>query len=195
MRHSLRTLLLLSLLALPAIPAVAQTPFLGEIDLVAFNFAPKGWAFCAGQLLAINQNSALFALLGTTYGGDGINNFALPDLRGRRAIAFGQGSGLSSYTLGTVGGEESVTLTIGQLPSHNHIPNANRLTATAPGPGGNLWSTQTQVFLYSNAPAGTLPMSSLAIGSAGGGQAHENRSPFLVLNYIIALQGIFPSQN
>jgi len=195
MRQSLRMVLLLSLLALPAIPAAAQNPFLGEIDLVAFNFAPHGWASCNGQILPINQNQALFALLGTTFGGDGRTTFALPDLRGRRAIGFGQGPGLNPYTLGQLGGEETVSLTISQMPSHNHIPQAATALGTAPGPGGNVWATQSQVFLYSLAPSGITPMNAFAIGAAGGGQPHENRSPFLVLNYIIALQGIFPSRN
>lgn len=188
--------LLLSLLVLLAIPAAAQEPFLGEIDLVAFNFAPKGWAMCNGQLFPINQNQALFALLGTTYGGNGQTTFALPDLRGRRIVGMGQGPGLQNYNLGQVGGEESVTLTISQLPSHTHLPQASSAPGSAAGPGGNFWASQNQVFLYSNAPNGAVAaMAPAAIGSTGGGQPHNNMPPYLVLNYIIALQGIFPSQN
>jgi microcystin-dependent protein len=188
-------LFLLSLMVPLAIPAAAQEPFLGEIDLVAFNFSPKGWAACNGQLLPINQNQALFALLGTTYGGNGQTTFALPDLRGRHAIGFGQGSGLASYSQGQVGGEESVTLTVGQLPAHTHTAQASSAPGTSPGPGGNYWASQNQVFLYSNAPSGTTAMAASAIGATGGGQPHDNMPPYLVLNYIIALQGIFPSRN
>ena len=150
--------LLLSLMILPAIPAMAQEPFLSEIDLVAFSFTPKGWAQCNGQLLPINQNQALFALLGTTYGGDGRVNFALPDLRGRRAISMGQGPGLSNYNLGQTGGEESVTLNLSQLPIHTHTAQASSAPGTAPGPGNNVWASQSQVYLYSNAPASRTSM-------------------------------------
>jgi microcystin-dependent protein len=187
--------ILLSLVALPAIPAAAQTPFLGEIDLVAFNFAPAGWEFCDGSILPISEFTALFSLLGTTFGGDGKTTFALPDLRGRRAIGFGQGPGLQSYTLGEMGGEETVTLTLGQLPNHGHTPMASNSLGTAPGPGGNVWATQTQVFLYSSVPTSTVAMSPSAIGSTGGGQPHDNMPPYLVLNYIIATQGIYPARD
>jgi microcystin-dependent protein len=194
MRRSL-IVLLLSLMVLPAIPALAQEPFLGEIDLVAFNFPPKGFALCNGQLIPINQNQALFALLGTTYGGNGQTTFALPDLRGRRAIGFGQGSGLSNYTQGQTGGEESVSLTVGQLPAHTHTAEASSAPGTSPGPNANFWASQSQVFLYSNAPGGFTNMNPETIRSAGSSQPHDNMPPYLVLNYIIALQGIFPSQN
>lgn len=186
---------LLGLLALGAIPALAQEPFLGEIDLVAFNFAPKGWAQCNGQLLPINQNQALFSLLGTYYGGNGIQTFALPDLRGRRAVGMGQGPGLSNYNLGQSGGEEAVTLNLSQLPQHNHAARASSAPGASPSPLGNVWGSQSQVYLYSNAPLSMVPMSSMAIGATGGGQAHDNRPPYLTLNYVIALQGIFPSRN
>lgn len=183
------TLMVVGMVALLAASAMAQTPFLGEIDLVAFNFAPTGWAQCDGQLLAINQNQALFALLGTTFGGDGINNFALPDLRGRRAISSG-----GVHTLGQFAGEETVTLNVNQIPAHSHTFVASSAPGNALGPGGHYWASASQVNLYSTGTALTS-LASQAIGSSGGGQAHENRSPFLVLNYIIALQGIFPSQN
>src|SRR3984893_4324338 len=111
-------------------------PFLGQIMLVGFNFAPQGWAFCNGQLLSISQNTALFSLLGTTYGGNGTTNFALPDLRGRAAVGFGQGPGLSNYDLGQSTGSEMVTLTVGQMPAHNHLVAANAATATASSPSG-----------------------------------------------------------
>ena len=187
--------LMLGMMAMLAGTAAAQEPFLGEIDLMAFNFAPRGWAMCNGQLLSIQQNTALFSLLGTTYGGDGVQTFALPDLRGRRAVGAGQGPGLSPYVIGQSGGEEVVTLTVAQLPQHNHLPIGDSGIGTSATPGGGFWSSQTQVFLYNNAPLSTVAMSSQAIGTTGGGQPHDNRSPFLVLNYVIALTGIFPSRN
>lgn len=195
MRHYL-ILLFVGIMTLMAMPATAQSdPFLGEVDLVAFNFAPKGWAMCQGQLLAINQNQALFSLLGTTFGGDGRVTFALPDLRGRRIVGQGQGQGLSPYTMGQRGGEEAVTLNISQIPSHTHQVQASMAVGTTGSPTGGYWASQTSTNLYSNAPTSTVALSPLAIGSAGGGQPHDNMPPYLVLNYIIALQGIFPSQN
>jgi len=181
--------LLFGMVVLLAVSAMAQEPFLGEIDLVAFGFAPKGWALCDGQILPINQNQALFSLLGTTFGGDGQRTFALPDLRGRRAI----GSS-NAHTLGQAAGEEFVTLVVSQIPAHSHTFVANSAPGNALGPGGHYWASASQVNLYSTGNSLTA-LSPLAIGFAGGNQPHENRSPFLVLNYVIALQGIFPSQN
>ena len=188
-------LLVVATMALLAIPAAAQDPFIGEVDLVAFNFAPTGWALCQGQLLPINQNQALFSLLGTTFGGDGRVNFALPDLRGRRIVGAGQGPGLSNYNLGEVGGEEAVTLNIGQLPVHTHTVFANTAVGTSLSPTNNFWAAQTSTFLFSNAPMSTTSLAGNDIGSTGGSQPHENRPPYLTLNYIIALNGIFPSRN
>jgi microcystin-dependent protein len=176
-------------------------PFLSQIEAFPFNFPPKGWAFCAGQLLPIAQNQALFALLGTTFGGDGRTNFALPDLRGRLANGFGQGSGVANYTLGQRGGEETHTLTGTETPLHSHLINADNNGTTGgtstPGSGVTLGAGYANeagspaVNIYSSA-APTIAMGSL--GSTGG-QPHENRMPFLALNYCIALQGVFPSQN
>jgi microcystin-dependent protein len=176
-------------------------PFLSQIEAFPFNFPPKGWAFCAGQLLPIAQNQALFALLGTTFGGDGRTNFALPDLRGRLANGFGQGLGLANYTLGQRGGEETHTLTGTETPLHSHLINADNNGTTGgtstPGSGVTLGAGYANeagspaVNIYSSA-APTIAMGSL--GSTGG-QPHENRMPSLALNYCIALQGIFPSQN
>ncbi len=176
-------------------------PYLSQIEAFAFGFAPKGWALCAGQLLPINQNQALFALIGTYYGGNGTTNFALPDLRGRLAPALGQGGGLSPYVLGQQGGGESHTLTVAETPSHTHAINADNNGATG---GSNIpssavvlgsgYANQTgspAVNIYSSA-APTIAMGSL--GPAGG-QPHENRMPYLTLNYCISLTGIFPSQN
>jgi microcystin-dependent protein len=164
-------------------------PFIGEIKFVAFNFAPKGWAPCAGQLLPINQNQALFALLGTTYGGNGQTTFALPDLRGRVAVGAGQAETGTTYDLGSAGGTETTKLTVGQLPAHTHAVAATSNAATKTNPssnfpaGGGAYST-----------AHNVQMNATMIGKRGGGQAHENQQPYLSLEYIIALEGIFPSQ-
>lgn len=175
--------------------AQASEPFLGQIAFVPYNFAPKNWAECNGQLMPIAQNAALFSLLGTQYGGNGVNNFALPDMRGRVLIGDGNGPGLSSYTMGQTGGEESHTLTINEMPAHNHQVNAvtaegnqNLPTASLPA------NTKALDKEYSNAAANTQ-MSPLMINPSGGNQAHENRQPYLVLKCIIALQGIYPSRN
>lgn len=173
-----------------------SSPFLGELRLISFNFPPKGWAFCNGQLMPINQNQALFALLGTMYGGDGQQTFALPNLEGRIIVGSGQGPGLSSYTQGQQGGVESVTVTLPQMHYHTHPfgvysgpgniinPSGEHLAASPANVGPIFGVTKT---------TGTMPAS--MVQSVGGGQPHENRMPTLTLNYIIALQGIFPSQS
>jgi microcystin-dependent protein len=163
-------------------------PFLAEIKIISWNFPPKGWAFCNGQLLPINQNQALFSILGTTYGGDGRVNFALPNLQGRSPVHVGNG-----IILGELGGETSHTLNISELPAHNHVPVGNTSAPTAPGPGGNLWAANPNN-LYATA-ANNNGMNPACILPTGGSQPHENMSPYLVLNFVIALQGIFPSQN
>lgn len=180
-------------LLLCAAPARAQTPFVGQIDIVPYNFAPVGWAMCQGQLLSIAQNTALFSLVGTTYGGDGESTFALPDFRGRMAIGQGGGPGLSPYVMGQSGGVEQVTLTLGQLPIHSHAAMASSAPSSALGPGGSEWATTT-TYLYSSTATTLAPMNNTAIGAVGGGQPHENRPPFLVMNFIIALEGIYPSR-
>jgi microcystin-dependent protein len=193
MRQSLIVVALV-LVGMVAAPAQAQDdPFVGEIEIVGFNFAPTGWATCDGQLLSIASNTALFSLLGTQFGGDGIHTFALPDLRGRMAIGQGQGPGLQNYLIGDTGGEEQVTLTIAQMPAHTHRAVGSSALADTTAVGGNVWGT-TAVFLYSSGSPST-PMNPLAIGAVGGGLPHENRPPFLVMNFIIALQGIFPSRS
>ena len=178
-------------------------PYLGEIEAFPFSFAPKGWAFCAGQLLPINQNTALFSLLGTNFGGDGVRTFALPDLRGRVANAFGQGPGLAPYNLGQTGGQEAHTLTLNEMAAggHSHAINAknNGNTGGTNVPGGAVTlgsgyaneAGSPAVNIYSSAG----PTVVLAALGPVGGQAHENRMPSLALNYCIALQGIFPSRN
>jgi microcystin-dependent protein len=168
-------------------------PFLAELRIMSFNFAPSGWAQCNGQLLPINQNQALFSLLGTNYGGNGQTTFALPDLRGRTPVH--QGDGL---TIGTKFGEETHTVTIAELPTHPHQVVAD--TTVAPGSGGNQPDTNKRLaandpgFLYAG-PSAFLPMNAGAIGNVGGSQPHPNQQPFMALMFCIALQGIFPSQN
>ena len=165
-------------------------PFLSEIRIFSFSFAPKGWALCNGQLLPINQNQALFSLLGTTFGGDGRVNFALPDLRARVPIHVGD-----SHTLGEKGGEQAHTLSIAELPEHVHVGNATSIPATAGNPANNrLLSQSTLAALYTNA-SNLAAMDPSSIGNTGGSQAHLNMQPFLTLSFGIALQGIFPSPN
>jgi microcystin-dependent protein len=171
-------------------------PFLGEIRMFGGNFAPVGWALCNGQLLSIAQNTALFSLLGTTYGGNGTTTFALPDLRARVPIHAGQGVGLSSYTLGEQTGAESVTLTVAQLPAHNHIVNGVASGGNQASPAGGLpavESTGTSLD-YSNASP-NASMNSAMLSNTGSNQPHLNIQPVLCVNFIIALQGIFPSRN
>lgn len=167
-------------------------PFLGEIKMVGFNFAPVGWALCDGQLLSIAQNTALFSLLGTTYGGDGVRTFALPDLRGRVPVHQGQGPGLSPYNTGQAAGSETVTLTTNQMPTHTHQANASSSGATQPTPQGNVWAA-SRTDLYNATP--NAAMSTQAIGTAGGSQPHPNIQPYLCVNFIIALQGVYPSRS
>ena len=165
-------------------------PFLSEIRIMSFGFAPQGWATCDGQLLPINQNQGLFSLLGTTYGGDGRVNFGLPDLRARTPIHVG-----SSHTLGERGGEQAHTLSISELPTHTHSANAANVTATAGNPSNTRMISQSAgANLYAGA-ANLQAMAPNAITSVGGSQAHENLQPYLTLTFCIALQGIFPSQN
>jgi microcystin-dependent protein len=163
-------------------------PFLSEIRIMSFNFAPKGWALCNGQLLPINQNQALFSLLGTTFGGDGRVNFALPNLQGRTPIHMGGG-----HTLGESGGEQSHTLSTAEAPTHTHAANGTNANGTAIVPTGNLLAgSPNQLYAASQ---NLVPLNAGALGNVGGSQAHLNMQPFLVLTFCIALQGIFPSQN
>ena len=163
-------------------------PFLSEIRIFSFGFAPQGWAQCNGQLLPINQNQALFSLLGTTYGGNGQTNFGLPDLRGRVPMHVGGG-----LTLGQKGGEETHTLIAGEMTAHTHQAKASANGPTVSPPTTNFWATNTGFSPYGT--SADTPMSPQAVGNAGGSQPHENRSPYLTLNCCIALQGIFPSPN
>ena len=170
--------------------------FLGEIRPVPYNFAPLGWAFCNGQLLSISQNTALFSLLGTFYGGNGTSTFALPNLQGNVPLAMGSGPGLSPYSIGDVVGSATVTLTQGQMASHNHpaLADGGRAAATLSTPVGNAWGKSgAGDNPYSMSPP-NVPMSANSTTPAGGGAAHNNLMPYLTVNYIIALVGIFPSR-
>ena len=171
-------------------------PFIGEIRLFGFNFAPRGWAQCNGQLLPISQNTALFSILGVTYGGDGRTTFGLPNLQGRAALSFGQGPGLSSRTLGQSGGEDAATLINSELPQHTHPVAASTNVGDQSTPANTLWATgaggRGQNFYASGAD---VAMSSQAIGPAGDSQPHNNLPPYLALNFCIALQGVFPPRS
>lgn len=173
----------------------SQEQYLGEIRMFAGNFPPKGWALCNGQILPINQNQALFVLLGTTYGGNGQTNFALPDFRGKVPVHFGQGPGLSDYSLGQTGGSETATISISQMPAHTHQVNAVTAEGNQNSPAGNLpANTKDLDKEYSTSTADTT-MNAAMIGYTGGGQAFSIKAPTNTVTFIIALTGIFPSRN
>lgn len=190
-----------------------MTPFIGEIVMFGGNFAPRGWAFCEGQLLAINSNQALFSILGTTYGGDGRTTFGLPDLRGRVAIGEGHGPGLNNHNLGSRGGTETVTLNTNQIPSHNHMATAtvagevkvgvNSDGADTPTANGATLTNTAGNVVYNEEDAGNEKLngishsltSTVTVMNQGGSQPHNNMQPYLTVHYIIALQGTFPSRS
>ena len=165
-------------------------PFLSEIRIMSFVFAPKGWALCNGQLLPINQNQALFSLLGTTFGGDGRVNFALPDLRGRAPIHVGSG-----HTLGERGGEQAHTVSIAELPTHTHVAQATSASATTAIPSSSMLLATSVNYEAYRPPTTLVSMNPGTVTNTGGSQAHLNMQPFLILSFCIALQGIFPSPN
>ena len=170
-------------------------PFVAEIRIFPFNFAPKGWAFCNGQVLPISQNTALFSLLGTTYGGDGLSTFALPNLQGAAPLHPGQGNGLSLYDLGQSGGAATVTLTGAEMPAHTHAVNGYSGVGSTNDPTNQAWANahtgKAPLKMYSNLQPNTQ-MSANAFSASGGSQPHNNLPPYLTLNFCIALQGVFP---
>jgi microcystin-dependent protein len=169
-------------------------PYIGEIRMFGGNFPPNGWMFCDGALLPISENDALFQLIGTTYGGDGQETFALPNLQSRIPMHAGTGSSGTTYQLGESGGVESVTLTTQQIPSHSHALMASTATGTQKAPAGEVLASGSTVLIY-RATAPTQPMAAQSINSTGGSQPHDNMVPFLCINFIISLFGIYPQQN
>lgn len=166
-------------------------PFIGQLLLVPYNYAPKGWEICDGRLLLVKENAHLFALLGTTYGGDGTKTFALPDLRGRVAVGAGQAPDLQNYKLGEKNGQESVTLHVAQMPPHTHLVRGSE-EATSATPVGNVPGTDTLTNIYGSTPSAGMHPGMLS--HTGSGEPHENRQPFIALNYIIATEGVYPSR-
>jgi microcystin-dependent protein len=168
-------------------------PFVAEIRIFPFNFAPTGWAFCDGQLLPLSQNTALFSLLGTTYGGDGKSNFALPNLQGSVPLHPGQGPGLSLYDLGQTGGSDTVTLLESEIPSHTHGLRASSLLSDSPVPSNNALARFNNA--YQTTTTGLVPMAPESLPRAGGSQPHNNLMPYLTLSFCIAMQGVFPPRS
>src|SRR5437879_7027152 len=168
-------------------------PFVGEIRMFAGNFAPASWMFCDGSVLPITGNETLFALIGTTYGGDGQTTFALPNLQSRVPVHFGTDTFGNNYTLAQTGGAETVTLTTSQIPAHSHVPQANTNAGTQTGPGGSVWANSS-LGQFDNTNPPDSSMASQALGLAGGSQPHDNMVPFLAVNFIISLFGVFPTQ-
>lgn len=166
-------------------------PFLAEVRMVGFNFAPRGWAFCDGQILPINQNQSLYSLLGTTYGGDGRTSFALPDLRGRTPIHVGASNG-THHAQGQKSGEETHTLSAAEMPQHDHVAQASNSDGNVNTAPGHLLARSLNTYA---SPGTTVPLHSGSVTNVGGGQAHDNMQPYLALNFCIALRGLFPSRN
>ena len=171
-----------------------SSPFVAEIRIAGFNFAPRGWAQCNGQLLPISQNTALFSLLGTFYGGDGKSTFALPDLQGSAPLHRGQGPGLSPYFLGQQGGSENVTLLQTEIPAHNHNVGVSTGDGLDQGPANSLLATGIGVGQYAPQPTNTT-LSPTTLGIAGSSLPHNNMMPYITMNFIIAMQGVFPARN
>src|SRR5260370_37209204 len=169
-------------------------PFLGEIRVFGFDFPPRGWATCAGQLLSISQDTALFSILGASFGGDGRSTFALPNLQGTVPVHVGAGPGLTLRALGESGGTPEVTLSVAEMPAHSHTANCNSGLGTSYGPANNVWASDAGG-ASEYASAANVRMAANALTPAGGGQPHDNRQPYLALNFCIALQGIYPPRS
>jgi len=167
-------------------------PFVAEIRIFCFNFAPRGWAWCDGQLMPLSQNTALFSLLGTTYGGDGKSTFALPDLQGRAPMHPGQGPGLSLHDLGETGGSETVTLLESEIPSHSHSFSCSNADSNSQGPDGNKFAGGIGGIAFYEVPGAIVSMAPEALAPAGGDQPHNNMMPYITYYFNIALQGVFP---
>jgi microcystin-dependent protein len=172
-----------------------MNPFIGEIIMFGGNFAPRGWALCDGQLMPISQWSALFSILGTTYGGDGRTTFGLPGMRGRVPVHAGSGPGLSTYRLGQRSGVEAVTLTTQQMPSHNHFIAGSEEDGSSNEANGHYLATSTSGNIYHNSASSNVFLAQNNVTNTGGNQAHTNIQPYCVVNFIIALQGVYPSRN
>ena len=193
--HRFCRVLLIAACLLALLPTASAQRYLGSVSLVPYNFAPQGSALCNGQLMAISQNDALFALIGTIYGGDGQSTFALPDLRGRVVIHQGTNRSTgSTFVIGQTGGEETVTLSVNQIPAHTHTAIASSSTSNTVSPLGAYWAPRARTLLFSGA-TNLTPMAPGAIAQTGGSQPHDNMKPYLTLNYVIWLEGIFPTQN
>jgi microcystin-dependent protein len=187
-------LVLLGCLLAPVGARAGDTPFIGELMLTGYNFCPKGWAPANGQLLSIAQNTALFSLLGTYFGGNGQTTFGLPDLRGRTPIGVGQGPGLSDRAVGEQGGVETVTLTTDQMPAHTHAAYGSTLVGNTPNPAASLPARKVRTLLYRGGSPANTTLAADAIGPTGGGQPHENMPPYLAMTWCIAIQGIYPTR-
>ena len=186
------------MLASPAFEAKASDPFLGTIQAFGFNYAPKGWALCDGQLLSISENQALFALLGNFYGGDGRTTFGLPDLRGRVAIGQGRGPGLTNRVIGQLGGAEAARLSVNQMPTHNHVATVKGTpnVGDRQDPTGSAWAAAARETIYKvEAPSVDMHAGNVVIANSGGSQGFQIMQPFQVINYSCALEGIFPPRN
>ena len=170
-----------------------SSPYVGEIRMFAGTFEPVGWAFCNGQLIPISENETLFLLIGTTYGGDGQNDFALPNLQSRLPIHMGQGSGLSNRLIGEQGGTETVTLTVNEIPAHSHVPVGNSGNGTSTDPTGNVWAAQPALLQYTVAGTSNVNLPANTIAATGGSQPHDNMNPYLCVTFIISLYGVYPS--
>lgn len=170
-------------------------PFLAEVRMVGFNFAPRGWGFCDGQILPINQNQSLYSLLGTIYGGDGRTSFALPDLRGRAPIHVGRADGGKDHREGQKGGEETHALTVSEMPTHDHVAQASSRNADQNDPANGVLGQALNLYVPASSGPALQPIQPATVANTGGGQAHDNMQPYLAVNFCIALQGLFPSRN